>query len=306
MTAWTTRDIPDLTGQLAVVTGATGGLGLETALALAAAGADVVLAARNPDKGRTAEAAIRRRAPKARPRFEPVDLASLASVTTFAERLIWEGRPVDILVNNAGVMDLPTRQATVDGHEAQFGVNYLSHFALTGRLLPLLSAGSARVVQLSSIAHRGGRIRLDDLNAEAGYRSWAVYQQSKLAMLIFAMELQRRSDANGWGLTSVAAHPGLARTDLIANGPARGRPLYGFATRLLIRAMGQPAAAGALPSLMAATSSKVRPGGYYGPQGLGETRGAPGPARIDPAALDAQTAARLWEASERLTGVAFG
>jgi len=305
MTSWTTRDIPDQMGKLAVVTGATGGLGLEAALGLAGAGADVILAARNADKGRAAEDLIRRRVPGARVRFEPVDLASLASVQAFAERMVWEGRPIDVLINNAGVMDLPTRRTTADGHEMQFGVNYLSHFALTARLLPLLRAGTARVVQLSSVAHRGGRIAIDDLNAERGYRSWAVYQQSKLAMLMFAIELQRRSDANGWGLTSVAAHPGVARTDLVANGAGTERPLRTLITRALIGALGHSAAAGALPVLMAATIPDATPGEYYGPQGPGETRGRPGVARIDRAATDAQMAARLWAESERLTGVAF-
>lgn len=305
MTSWTTRDIPDQTGKLAVVTGATGGLGLEAALGLAIGGADVILAARNADKGREAVARIQSRVPGARVRFEPVDLASLASVQAFAERMVWEGRPIDVLVNNAGVMDLPTRRTTADGHEMQFGVNYLSHFALTARLLPLLRAGTARVVQLSSVAHRGGRIAIDDLNAERGYRSWAVYQQSKLAMLMFAIELQRRSDANGWGLTSVAAHPGVARTDLVANGAGTERPLRTMITRALIGALGHSAAAGALPVLMAATIPDATPGGYYGPQGPGETRGRPGVARIDRAAMDAQMAARLWAESERLTGVAF-
>lgn len=305
MTSWTTRDIPDQTGKLAVVTGATGGLGLEAALGLARAGADVILAARNADKGRAAEDLIRRRVPGARVRFEPVDLASLASVQAFAERMIWEGRPIDMLINNAGVMDLPTRRTTADGHEMQFGVNYLSHFALAARLLPLLTAGKARVVQLSSVAHRGGRIAIEDLNAERSYRSWAIYQQSKLAMLMFAIELQRRSEANGWGLTSVAAHPGVARTDLVANGAGTERPLRTMITRALIGALGHSAAAGALPVLMAATLPGATPGGYYGPQGPGETRGRPGVARIDRAATDAQMAARLWAESERLTGVAF-
>lgn len=305
MAEWTTRDIPDHAGKLAVVTGATGGIGLETALGLAAAGADVVLAARDAGKGSAAVATIRARAPGSNVRFEPVDLADLTSVRAFADRLLWEGRPIEVLVNNAGVMDLPMRRTTADGHEMQLGVNYLSHFALTARLLPLLRAGGARVVQLSSIAHRGGRIAIEDLNAERGYRSWAIYQQSKLAMLMFALELQRRSDANDWGLTSVAAHPGVARTDLVVNGAGGERPLRTFVTRTLIGTMAQSAAAGALPVLMAATLPAARPGGYYGPQGLSEVRGRPGPARIDPAAKDPDMARRLWAESERLTGVAF-
>ncbi len=305
MTDWTTRDIPDQTGRLAIVTGATGGIGLETALGLATAGADVILAARNPDKGREAVTWICARTANGTVRFEPVDLADLSSVQAFADRMIWEGRPIDVLVNNAGVMDLPTRKTTTDGHEMQLGVNYLSHFVLTARLLPLLTAGRARVVQLSSVAHRGGRIAIEDLNAERGYRSWPVYQQSKLATLIFALELQRRSDANGWGLTSVAAHPGVARTDLVANGAGGERPVRTAFTRMLIGLIAHSASAGALPVLMAATLPGARPGGYYGPQGLGETRGRPGTARIDPAAKDAGVAARRWAETERLTSVSF-
>ncbi|RZJ29561.1 MAG: SDR family NAD(P)-dependent oxidoreductase [Brevundimonas sp.] len=306
MTRFTLDDIPDLTGKLAVVTGATGGLGLETAEALAGADAEVVLAGRNAAKGAAAIERIRRRHPAATVRFEPVDLSRLADVVAFADRLLAAGRPIDILINNAGVMALPTRQTTADGFEMQFGTNYLSHFALTARLLPLLTAARARVVQLASIAHKGGRIRLDDLNHEAGYRAWPVYQQSKLAMLMFAIELQRRSDANGWGLTSVAAHPGFARTDLIANGPAQGGgSLFGGVTRLLEGLVSHSAADGALPTLMAATVPDITPGGYYGPQGWQDLKGPPGPARIRPQALDKGVAARLWSASEAMTGATF-
>ena len=306
MASFTLDDIPDLSGKLAVVTGATGGLGLETALGLAGAGAEVALVGRNPAKGREAAALIRARHPGATVWFEQVDLASLASIKDFADEMLAEGRPIDILVNNAGVMAVPKRQTTADGFELQFGTNYLSHFALTGRLLPLLKAGRARVVQLASIAHKGGRIRLDDLNAEHGYKPWPVYQQSKLAMLMFAIELQRRSDANGWDLTSVAAHPGYAHTDLFTNGPGDGGgALYAWILRLFEKFAGHSAAAGALPTLMAATLPDVTPGGYYGPQGWQDLKGPPGPARVRPQARDPQVARQLWEASERLTGVSF-
>jgi NAD(P)-dependent dehydrogenase (short-subunit alcohol dehydrogenase family) len=306
MAHWTTTDIPDQSGKLAVVTGATGGLGLETALALAGAGAEVILAARNPDKGREALALIQRHHPQAKVRFEVLDLASLASIHAFADRMLAAGRPVDILINNAGVMALPKRRTTADGHEMQFGTNYLSHFALTARLLPLLSAARARVVQLSSIAHKEGRIRLDDLNYQDGYRAWPVYAQSKLAMLMFALELQRRSDAAGWGLTSVAAHPGVSRTDLVSNGYVLdGGGLSAWASRTLVNLLGQSAADGALPILMAATLADAKPGEYYGPQGWQDLKGPPGPAGIRPQARDTDVAAKLWTASERLTGVAF-
>nr|WP_295236254.1 SDR family oxidoreductase [uncultured Brevundimonas sp.] len=303
---WTTNDIPDLSGRLAIVTGATGGLGLETALVLAGKGAEVVLAARNSDKGAEAERLIRSRHPNAAVRFDLLDLASLASVQAFAERHLATGRPIDILIDNAGIMALPTRQTTVDGFEKQFGTNYLSHFALVGRLLPLLTATKARVVQLSSVAHRSGHIRLDDLNYQTHYSPWPVYQQSKLAMLMFALELQRRSDAHGWGLTSVAAHPGFARTDLIANGHAGKPGLFARGARLLEAVLSHSAADGALPILMAATLPDPTPGGYYGPTGFQEMKGPPGVAVIKHKARDADVARRLWTESERLTGVTYG
>jgi NAD(P)-dependent dehydrogenase (short-subunit alcohol dehydrogenase family) len=307
MANWTTQDIPDQTGRLAIVTGATGGLGLETALDLAGAGAEVILVGRSAAKGERAVALIKGRHRSAEVRFEQVDLASLMSVNAFADRMLAAGRPIDILINNAGVMALPDRQVTPDGFEMQFGTNYLSHFALTGRLLPLLTAARARVVQLASIAHKRGRIRLSDLNYESGYKPWPVYSQSKLAMLMFAIELQRRSDANGWGLTSVAAHPGYAHTDLIANGPgSRGNALFRWGVSVFERIAGHSAVEGALPTLMAATAPDVTPGGYYGPQGWQDLKGPPGPAEIRPQALDAPVAAQLWDASEGLTRVRFG
>ena len=314
MTTWTTDDILDQSGKLVIITGATGGLGLETALVLAAKGAEVVLAARNPTKGAEAERLIRARHPGADVRFGLLDLGDLSSISAFADRHLTAGRPIDILINNAGVMALPTRQVTTDGFEMQFGTNYLSHFALTGRLLPLLSAThsrheGARVVQLSSIAHRGGRIRLDDLNYEkTAYKPWPVYQQSKLAMLMFAIELDRRSQAQGWKLTSAAAHPGFARTDLIANGPAQSGA-GGFmmaAGRLLQPFISHSAADGALPTLLAATGPTVKGGDYYGPQRVMEMKGPPGSAEIKPQARDAEIAQRLWAESERLTGVRYG
>jgi len=306
MASWTTKDIPDLSGKLAIITGATGGLGLETALGLAGAGAEVILAGRNPAKGRAAETLIRRRCDNANVRFESVDLASLASVAAFAKRMLAAGRPVDILVNNAGIMALPKRETTADGYEKQFATNYLSHFALAAHLLPLLSAAQARVVQLSSIAQRNGQIRLDDLNYVQGYKPWPVYGQTKLAMLMFALELDRRSNAKGWRLTSVAAHPGVATTDLMANGPAASGGIMALVSGLGVRLIGQSAAAGALPQLMAATMPGVRGGQYWGPQGWKELKGPPGPAKIEPQALDTGVAAKLWTASETLTGVAFG
>ena len=303
--SFTVKDIPSQAGKLAVITGATGGLGYETALALAGAGAKVVLAARNPTKGDEALARIRAIHPRADIRFDLLDLNSLASVATFAERLGGQGAPIDILVNNAGIMALPARQTTADGFEAQLGVNYLSHFALTARLLPLLRAAPApRVVNLSSLAHRTGKIDFDDLQGQRLYKPWKAYSQSKLAMLMFALELQRRSDAGGWGLMSNAAHPGFARTDLIPNGPGPGG-IMGLVSGLLFPFASQSAAAGALPTLLAATSRQARPAAYYGPDGVYEMKGPPAPARIMPQAQDRTVGARLWTVSETLTGVRF-
>jgi len=303
---WNTSNIPDQSGKLAVVTGATGGLGLDTALGLAGAGAEVILAGRSAAKGRDAETLIRDHRPDAKVRFELLDLASLTSIAAFADRMLAAARPIDILINNAGVMAPRERATTADGFEMQFGTNYLGHFALTARLLRLLTAAKARVVQLSSIAHRSGKIRLDDLNHERGYEAWQVYSQSKLAMLMFAIELDRRSKAKGWGLTSAAAHPGFARTDLIANGPAIGGSAFvPSVINLTVGLLGHSAAAGALPTLMAATMPGVMGGQYFGPRGWMEAKGPPGPARIEPQALDAGVATNLWASSERLTGVAF-
>ena len=310
MTNWTIANIPDQTGKLAIVTGSTSGTGFETALVLAQKGAEVVVAARNARKAEDAIARIRKAVPSAKVRFEALDLSRQASVTAFTERMLADGRPIDILVNNAGVMMLPTREVTEDGFEMQLATNYLGHFALTARLLPLLRAGKARVVQLSSIAHRRGEIRLDDLNWTHGYKPWPVYGQSKLAMLMFGLELDRRSAANDWGLTSVVAHPGYARTGLIESGPLVRSPIARAGLRYIFRPLIEPlishsAADGALPILMAATDSTVRGGAYLGATQMNELKGPPGPAKAEPQALDTDVAARLWAASEQLTGVRF-
>ncbi|GCE85249.1 SDR family oxidoreductase [Komagataeibacter diospyri] len=304
MRKWTTSNIPDIRGRSFVVTG-TGGLGFEDALALARAGATVILAGRNPGKGADAVARIKREAPKASISFEVLDLADLASIAAFGERLRSQNDHLDVLINNAGVMMPPTRKLTPDGFELQFGTNYLGHFALTAHLLSLLRKGrNPRVVTLSSIAARDGRIAFDDLQATHDYKSMPVYSQSKLACLMFALEFQRRSEAGHWGVTSIAAHPGISRTDLLPNGTGASS-IFSIARRVLWFLF-QPAAQGALPTLFAATSPEAKGGGYYGPDRLSETRGYPTAARIPPAALDREASARLWDISEKLTHVRFG
>ncbi len=303
MARWTVADIPPQAGRSAVITG-TGGLAYEDALALARAGGEVILAGRNPDKGADAVAKIRADVPSAAVRFEQVNLASLRSVADFSARLRSQRDSLDLLINNAGVMVPPQRQETVDGFELQFATNHLGHFALTAGLMPLLRKGrKARVISLSSVAARSGAIDFDDLNAKSSYNPMRVYSQSKLACLMFAFELQRRSEAGGWGIASIAAHPGISRTDLLHNGP--GRWSLTGTTRSLLWFLFQPAAQGALPTLFAATSPEAKAGGYYGPNRMNEVRGFPAEAKIPPRALDAAAAARLWEMSERLAGTTF-
>lgn len=303
MSKWTSEAMPSQLGRSALVTG-TGGLGFETSLALARAGARVVIAGRNPDKGAAAVKAVQAKVPDARVRFGQVDLANLASIAAFASRMEDEQDSLDILVNNAGVMTPPQRRETSDGFELQMGTNYLSHFALTARLMPLLRKGKKpRVVTVGSVAARGGAIHFEDLHFTRNYHPFTAYGQSKLACIMFAFELSRRSAAAGWGVESLAAHPGLTRTDLIANGPGRtslqGRLRFG------LWFLFQPVWQGALPSLYAATDSAARNGGHYAPHALAGTRGYPREEPPPPQAQDRASAARLWEVSESLTRVSF-
>lgn len=255
-------------------------------------------------EGADAVARIRSRQPNANVRFAWLDLADIHSVRAFGTRLRAERDSLDLLVNNAAVMTPRIRQVTADGFELQFGTNHLGHFALTAELLPLLRKGvQPRVVTVSSVAARSGAIAFDNLQAERRYEPMSIYSQSKLANLMFAFELQRRSRAFGWGITSVAAHPGVSRTDLIPNGAGR-MSLPGLA-RTALWFLFQPAAQGALPTLFAATSPDIVPGGYYGPDKFGETRGSPSVARVPPQADDDAVASRLWDVSARLTGASF-
>jgi len=314
MSRWTAADIPDLTGRHALVTGASSGLGLETALELARHGADVTLPVRDRGRGQAAldriDAELAGVPGRGAVVCADLDLASLGSVEDLAGELDASGRPLHLLVNNAGVMAIPQR-TTADGFEMQLGTNHLGHMALTLRLLPLLArtgaeGAASRVVTLSSNLHKRGRIDLDDLQSSADYKPWSAYGQSKLANLLFALELQRRLDAARLPVASYAAHPGWAATNLQAAGPRmRGRSLELRLTELANRALAQSAAMGALPTLYAATVPGLPPGSYVGPDGFLEQRGHPAIAQPSAAARDESTAAALWAASEQLIGLRF-
>jgi NAD(P)-dependent dehydrogenase (short-subunit alcohol dehydrogenase family) len=297
---WDAGDIPDQGGRLAVVTGANSGLGLVTARELARHGARVVLACRNRERGEAALKEVTEAASGPDPQLEDLDLADLSSVRAFAARVVAGGEGVDLLINNAGVM-APPRRRTADGFELQFGTNHLGHFALTKLLLPLMEGREdARVVTLSSTAHRMGRIAFDNLNGDRRYFRWNAYGQSKLANLLFALELDRRLRASGSTVKSLAAHPGYAATNL----QSAAAPLV---DRLLMRlgnlVIAQNDEMGALPVLYAATAPGLEGGAYIGPDGPGEQRGYPKLVRPNRAARDEGTARRLWDVSEELTGV---
>ena len=294
MSGFTVADIPDLTGQTAVVTGANSGVGLETAKALTARGARVIIAVRDEAKGRTAAETMHG---PGTTEVRPLDLASLDSVRAFAKA--WDGSPIDLLINNAGVM-IPPLTRTKDGFELQFGTNHLGHFALTNLLLPHIK-GHGRIVTVSSGAHRFGKIDFADLNWEhKKYRRWRAYGQSKLANLLFTMELQRRLAEAGSGILSMAAHPGYAATNLQSRSDSK---LMEFAMgKLGNRLLAQDAAGGALPTLYAATQNL--PGNtFVGPKN--GMRGTPAPGARGAAASDEQTARRLWQVSETLVGITF-
>jgi NAD(P)-dependent dehydrogenase (short-subunit alcohol dehydrogenase family) len=293
---WSLADVPDQAGRTAVVTGATSGLGLASAKALAAAGARVLLAARNPAKAESARDEVGAGATG----------PDLESVREAADDVAARVGAVDVLMNNAGVMALPLAR-TAQGFEMQLGTNHLGHFALTGLLLPqLLAAPAPRVVTTSSNMHKTGRMSWDDLQGERRYRRWPAYGQSKLANLLFTYELDRRARAEGRDLVAAAAHPGYASTHLQAAAPeASGRAIVAQFMELGNTLFAQPAEAGALPQLYAATMPDVRGGDYFGPDGLAEMRGAPVRVSANRRARDREAAARLWDVSERLTGVVY-
>jgi NAD(P)-dependent dehydrogenase (short-subunit alcohol dehydrogenase family) len=299
---WTAERIPDQSGRTAVVTGANSGLGLVTARELARKGAAVVLACRNLEKGESARREIEAQVPEAQLELEELDLASLDSVREFAERFRAGQQGLDLLINNAGVM-APPRRSTADGFELQFGTNHLGHFALTGLLIGGMEGREdARVVTLSSGAHRFGRIAFGNLGGDRHYFRWRAYGQSKLANLVFALELDRRLREAGSTVKSLAAHPGWAATNLqYAAPPAVDTAVMHVANKVIA----QSDEMGALPTLQAATEPGLEGGTYCGPDGVGELRGHPKPVAPSGAARDKQVARRLWEVSEEMTGVRF-
>jgi NAD(P)-dependent dehydrogenase (short-subunit alcohol dehydrogenase family) len=308
MVAATSADLGVLVStKLAVVTGASSGVGLGLAARLAADGADLLLPVRDPAKGESAVARIKSEVPTARVRLAALDLASLDSVASFAATV---DRPVDILINNAGVMAPPTRHTTADGFELQFGTNHLGHFALTARLLPQLRAGRARVTTMTSSAARNAKLNWDDLQSSRSYSAIKAYGVSKLANLLFALELDRRSRAEGWGLVSNAAHPGTTLTGLYAAGPNLGRDKPGTLESVMARLarLGlfvQGVDQGLQPALYAATSPSAQGGRLYGPDGIGQFTGKPTELTLYRPARDASAAARLWDVSEDLARVSF-
>jgi NAD(P)-dependent dehydrogenase (short-subunit alcohol dehydrogenase family) len=296
MAKWTTADIPEQTGRVAVITGANTGLGYETAAALAAKGAHVVLAVRDLDKGKTAANLITQHDPGASVGLQELDLTSLDSIRAAAEQLRSDHDHIDLLINNAGVMFTP-KSTTKDGFELQFGTNHLGHFAITGLLLDrVLAVPGSRVVTVSSIGHRAGRLRFDDLQWKRGYSRTGAYGRSKLANLLFTYEMQRR--LTGTNTIAVAAHPGASRTELVRHTPPSLRVVTGP-----FELISQDAAMGALPTLRAATDPGVLGGQYFGPGGFAEQRGYPKVVASNARSHDVELQQRLWAVSEELTGV---
>jgi NAD(P)-dependent dehydrogenase (short-subunit alcohol dehydrogenase family) len=302
--------VHDLTGRRALVTGASDGLGLGIAARLAAAGAEVLLPVRNPGKGRAAADRVVQQTPGADVTLLDLDLSSLASVAALGETLREDGRPIHLLINNAGVMTPPERQTTADGFELQFGTNHLGHFALVAHLLPLLRAGRARVTSQISVAANSNAINWEDLNWERSYHGMKAYSQSKIAFGLFGLELDRRSQEFGWGITSNLSHPGVAPTSLLDARPEIGRTAQTRGRRLITAlsrrgiVLGTVESAG-LPALYAATSPEARPGRFYGPRGLGHLGGPPAEQKLYPRLRGAQEARRVWEVSEELTKAGF-
>lgn len=305
---WSEKEIPDLSGKRILVTGAASGIGFEAARALAEHGAEVFLADINEKGGETALTNIRASCAEAKVVFRRLDLSSQQAVKAFAQSLLEEGKPLDVLINNAGIQPPIQRRTTVDGFEVTFGIGHLGHFTLTGLLLPLLLKASApRVVTVASLAHKMGSFDFDDLQVEHNYHSQRPYNQTKLANMLFGKELQRRA---GNRLLSVVVHPGVARTNIGSGrqGQVRGsfwEHMIDVILAFVMTFLGQDADAGAMPTMYAASMPGLVPGGYYGPDGFGGMKGSPVLTQPNPRGLDMETAAKLWQASEQLTGIRY-
>lgn len=320
---WTVHSMPRQDGRRAIITGGNSGIGYNAAVELARHGASVVLACRSQGKGEEAATRLRNEVPGASAEVATLDLASLASVHTFGAAELARPEPLDLLLNNAGIMAPTSRRETADGFEQQFGTNVLGHFALTGLLLPKLQARAdrisatgglvsgestpPRIVYIASVAHKRGVLHFDDLQSTRSYSPMGAYQQSKLADLMLALELDRRLRAAGSTILSVAAHPGVANTNLFVTDDHQGltRTVRSLMGRVFDLFLNTPAH-GAIPTLFAATAPGAMPGGYYGPQGFAELRGADaGPAKISSAARQEADATRLWQVCEDLTGIRY-
>jgi NAD(P)-dependent dehydrogenase (short-subunit alcohol dehydrogenase family) len=303
---WKASDIPDLAGKIAMVTGANSGLGYYTCLELARKGAHVVLVARNKEKGNAAMEKIKLAIPNADLQFMKLDLANIESVKHFADAFMEEYDKLDILINNAGVMAIPLLRTT-QGFEMQFGTNHLGHFALTALMIDFIEkTPGARIVNVSSLMHKFGKIHFDDLNWEKSYSKWDAYSQSKLSNLLFSIELHRRLRMAGKGTRVMTSHPGYASTNLqTRGGEMEGSKANILANKFLNTVVAQPAWKGALPSLYAATCPQAESGKFYGPSGLGAVRGYPREEKINPKLTSPDVAKRLWEESERLIGFRF-
>jgi len=311
---WTPALIPPQIGKLAYITGANGGIGYHAALELARAGCAVILACRDRAKADTARSRILAAIPAAAIDIADLDLASLASVHAAAQAFLATGRRLDLLINNAGIMALPQRRTTPDGFELQLGTNHFGHFALTGLLLPaLLQAASARIITVSSIAHRGATMDFANLQWDRGYAPWPAYRRTKLANLLFGFELERRLERAQAPAISLVVHPGVSNTNLFAAGPGSAGGMQAKLVSLLLPLVAQSDVQGAWPTLYAATMPEVRDaeplgvqgGHFYGPDGFREMRGHPVEVRAEARAYDETLARQLWQVSEQLTGVRF-
>ncbi|GLV20540.1 dehydrogenase [Sphingobium sp. TomMM35A] len=311
MERWVDKHIPDMTGKRILITGGASGIGLETAKVLAAKSAQIIIADRDEDAGHRAVSQINAAATANLAEFRRVDLSSLSMVRRFATDVLEVGKPIDVLVNNAGIQPISERRTSGDGFELTFAIGHLAHFTLSALLFPLLkSAPAGRVVTVSSLVHGQGRLDWEDLQMEKGYRAQRAYNQTKLANLLFARELQKRLDSVGSNVQSIAVHPGVARTSIGANRKQLGK--FGFGDylvsgvlKVVMPYLGQSAAAGALPTIYGAAAAQAKGGGFYGPGGFGEMKGLPAAAKIKPSGQDMEAAQKLWRVSEDLTGASF-